>query len=109
TYYDENDVEVTLSSSEYTSLLVERGQRDLAEKTIVETFEGEIIDTQFRYGIDYSLGDIVSFRSERLNRILHTRVTSATTTVDSNKAVTLNVAFGNKIPTLLDKLKKVVR
>ena len=108
TYVDENSVEVTVTPTEYAQMLTDRGQQELADKTVIETFEGEVIDTQFRYGVDYSLGDIVSFRSERLNRVLHTRVTSSTITVDGNKKVTLKISFGNKIPTLLDKIKKAV-
>ena len=108
TYYDSNNVEITMPIAEYRSLLNERGLEELSEMNIIETFEGEVIDTQFVYGIDYSLGDIVSFRSERLKMILHTRVTSVTTTIDSDNKVSFSVAFGNKIPTLLDKIKKVV-
>ena len=109
TYVDENNVEVTVTPTEYAQMLIDRGQQELADKTIIETFEGEVIDTQFKYGVDYSLGDIVSFRSERLKRVLHTRVTSSTITVDDNKKVTLKISFGNKIPTLLDKIRKVVK
>ena len=108
-YRDDNDNDVTLTAAEYRLLLTSRGLEELAELKTIETFEGEIIDTQFRYGIDYSLGDIVSFKSERLNRILHTRVTSVLRTVDSNKKSELVVSFGNKIPTLLDKIKKAVK
>lgn len=108
-YKNENDVEVTLTPIEYHQTLTNRGLEKLSEMKVVETFEGEIIDTQFVYGVDYSLGDIVSFRSERLNRILHTRVTSVLISVDGNKKMDLKVSFGNKIPTLLDKIKKVVK
>lgn len=109
TYRDDNDEEITLPASEYRQMLNERGLEKLAEMNIIETFEGEVIDTQFKYGVDYSLGDVVSFKSERLNRILHTRATSATTTVDGKGKVELKVSFGNKIPTLLEKIKKVVK
>ena len=109
TYYNDNNEEVMISSSEYKQMLNYRGLESLSEMKVIETFEGEVIDTQFRYGIDYSLGDIVSFRSDRLNRILHTRVTSVLISVDDNKQMDLKVSFGNKIPTLLDKIKKAVK
>lgn len=107
--YNEDGEEITIPVSEYQQMLRERGLENLSEMKVIETFEGEIIDTQFKYGEDYSLGDIVSFKSERLNRILHTRVTSVLITVDGNKRKDLQVSFGNKIPTLLDKIKKAVR
>lgn len=107
--YTKDDVEVTIPVAEYRQSLRDRGLEKLAEMNVIETFEGEVIDTQFKYGIDYSLGDVVSFRSERLNRILHTRVTSALITVDGNGKIDLKVSFGNKIPTLLEKIKKAVK
>lgn len=106
--YEDGETTI-IPPNQYQQMLRERGLEKLAEMNVIETFEGEVIDTQFKYGVDYSLGDIVSFKSEKLKRILHTRVTSTTLTVDENKKVELHVSFGNKVPDLLSKIKKAVK
>lgn len=98
-----------LTPEEYKKALENRGEEKLAECKIIETFEGEVVDTQFVYGVDYSLGDVVSFRSDKLNRILHTRVTSTTLTIDDAGKQMIVVSFGDKIPDILDKIKKAVK
>ncbi len=55
----------TLSASEYTALLQQRGSEKLAENTEVVSFEGEIDSiTMFKYGEDFTIGDIVQVANE---------------------------------------------
>lgn len=50
----------TLSSSEYTELLRQRGKEKLAENVEVVSFEGQAeTSSMFIYGQDFSIGDIV--------------------------------------------------
>ena len=52
--------ETTLSTSEYTELLRQRGKEKLAENAEVVSFEGQAeTSSMFIYGQDFSIGDIV--------------------------------------------------
>jgi len=57
--------EGTLTDAEYTAQLVTKGQKDLADHTIVTAFEGEVEVTRlFKYGEDFFIGDIVQIANE---------------------------------------------
>lgn len=54
-----------LSTDEYNSLLQQRGNERLSEKSDKVAFEGEVETAlMFKYGVDYFLGDIVTIRNE---------------------------------------------
>lgn len=69
-YVDARDIststsEGTLTPAEYTAQLKTRGQEQLAEKTDIKVFEGEVdAQTNFIYGEDYFLGDKVQVVNE---------------------------------------------
>ena len=110
TYRDDEGEEKTLPPAEYQNSLAQRGLENLSDYQFIETFESEVdMYSQFIYGQDYGLGDVVSIRNDELNRILHTRVDSATLTIDENKVQSLSVAFGNNIPTIQDKIKTAIK
>lgn len=51
-----------------TAFLTQRGNEELAKQRVLKAFDGEISqDSQFVYGRDYSLGDIVESRSDNGN------------------------------------------
>lgn len=57
--------EGTLTDAEYTAQLVTKGQKNLADHTIVTAFEGEVEVTRlFKYGEDFFIGDIVQIANE---------------------------------------------
>lgn len=49
-----------LTYEEYLLLLEERGRENLAGKIMSEGFSGEVLDFNFRYGVDFFIGDIVT-------------------------------------------------
>lgn len=49
-----------ISYEDYLLLLEERGRENLAGKTITEGFSGEVLDVNFKYGVDFFMGDIVT-------------------------------------------------
>ena len=56
----EGDQEKTLSDSEITAMLRQRGKETLAENASILSFEGEAeTSTMFKYGEDFTIGDIV--------------------------------------------------
>ena len=109
TYKNDNEEDVTMSTTEYQELLSERGKSALSEHTEITTFESEVdLYSQFRYGIDYFIGDRVSIRNDDLSVILHTRIVSAIETYN-RQGGSLKIDFGDNIPSLLDKLKRAVK
>lgn len=56
----DGETETTLSDSEVTAMLRQKGKETLSENSEVLSFEGEAeTSTMFKYGEDFSIGDIV--------------------------------------------------
>lgn len=67
TYADARDVSSNdgeISEEEYYSQLAEKGNEKLAETVKTESFSGEVVEYQYTYDKDYSLGDIVEVVNE---------------------------------------------
>ena len=57
------------------------------------------------YKTDYDLGDKVTILDKKLGVTLNTMITQIEETYESGK-VTITPTFGNKIPSLLDKIRR---
>lgn len=103
------DVEVPLADSEYIPLLEQRGSEKLAENTEIKTFESTI-NTRGNnvYKVDYDLGDIVTVADKKWGITIDTRITEIEEVYESGE-VKINVTFGNNIPTILDKMKGMIK
>lgn len=109
TYRDENNQEVTLTTTEYQEILTERGKNKLTEYQRIITFESEVdLYSNGVYGVDYFLGDKVSVKNDELGIILHTRIISANEKT-TREGTTLQVSFGSNVPNLIDKIKRSVK
>ena len=54
-----------LTMADYYKLLRQRGEEELSENLVDETFEGEVdYDGTFKYGRDFNIGDIVAISNE---------------------------------------------
>lgn len=70
----ETSEDILYSDEEYERMLQQEGVDELTEHTAMDTFDGEIsYNSTFQYGIDYTIGDIVSvvspYSSNRKARI----------------------------------------
>lgn len=103
------DTEVQMSDSEYIPLLKQRGNEKLAECTDIKTFDSKI-NTRGNniYRVDYDLGDIVTVTDKKWGLQLDTRITEIEEIYEGGK-IEINPTFGNNIPTLIDKIKRMVR
>lgn len=109
TYKDAVGNEITLTDAEYRKLLEEAGNNSLFEYPIIKTFESDVDpDANFKFGIDYFMGDKVSIRNDDLGIILHTRVTSTIEKM-TKQGYSLQLNFGSNIPTFIDKVKRAVK
>lgn len=95
-----------LTDTEYNSILIQRGKEKLSECKDVQTFEGRIISNNYIYKEDYDLGDIVTVLDRKWNVQVDTRITEITEVYEGGK-VQIVPTLGNKIPTILDKLKRM--
>ena len=107
--YEVNNVEKTLTPTEYQALLNERGLNKLAEYQRIRTFESDIdLYSQFIFNEHYFLGDRVTTRNDELGIVTHSRVVRAQETYNRD-GYHLKLEFGTSIPTLIDKLKRTVK
>ncbi|CAK7001865.1 siphovirus ReqiPepy6 Gp37-like family protein [Tissierella sp.] len=104
---DENDNIIPIS--EYKKMLEERGRTKLAEYTEIKTFDSRInLNSNLIYKKDFDLGDIVTCTSKRWGVTVDARITEVEEIYEQD-GLNLSVIFGNNIPTLVDKIKQVVR
>lgn len=87
-----NSEEDAISTSEYLVMLQERGNEELAKKTLTEGFSGQIVsDYTFVYGNDFFLGDVVTVKN-KYGMTKDVRVLSVTESEDED-GVTLIPQF----------------
>lgn len=99
----------TLTEEEYLKILQQRGKEKLYQNLSTNTFEGTInLLSNNSYKRDFELGDIVTILDRKWNITINTRITEIEE-VYENGGKSINVIFGNKIPTILDKIKSKVR
>ena len=85
--------------------LPNRGMQKLLEVSPIKTFETEILDGDpFRYKVDWDLGDVVTIRNRKWGITVDSRITEVTEIYDET-GFKLKVVFGNKVPTLIDRIK----
>lgn len=90
----------TLTDSEYSAQLTQRGLEKLATDCKSETISGDIVDTaNFQYMTDWNLGDIVTFKSNGIT--LNQRVTEVEE-VDENSVLTVTPVCGSPLPETLN-------
>ena len=100
----------TISSSEYTAMLIERGKSKLEDYKDIKTFSATVRTfgvTSYTYGKDFQLGDTVTIYDARLKVQVNAMVTAAMKTFDED-GERLDITFGYSQPTLANKLRRIV-
>ena len=90
-----SETEQTYTKAEYRALLNQKGQEQLKQTIILETFTGDI-NVSFgvwQFNRDYFLGDIVTVQDNKINKYINTRITEATEVQDEN-GYTVDIVFG---------------
>lgn len=96
----------SIPNDEYRELLITRGTEKLAEQYKIKTFDSTInINSNLIYKQDYDLGDVVTFFDKKWGFIIDTRITEISEVYDI-EGLTINITFGNNVPTLIDILKR---
>lgn len=105
----EDEEEINIPPEQYREMLKNRGISKLSEHKEIQTFESKInINSNLTYKEDFDLGDIVTCTSKKWGITIDTRITEIEEVYEEN-GFSANIAFGNNIPTLIDKIKQVVR
>lgn len=105
----EETYEAEIPWDRYEPLLLQRGKEKLSECKKIETFNSKInIQSNNVYKKDYDLGDVVTIRDKKWNLMINERITEIEEIFDNN-GKSVNVMFGNQIPSIIDKIKQVVR
>lgn len=94
--YMDGETEKTYTDTEYNAQLIGQAQTDLKELIITETFTGEIAleMSQYKYGVDFELGDKVTIQDTILGLYINTRIISVTEVQDDNGYI-ISVQYGN--------------
>ncbi|MGG3800467.1 siphovirus ReqiPepy6 Gp37-like family protein [Metabacillus fastidiosus] len=102
--------EVPISDEEYTLLLKQRGLEKLLEYEEFISFDCEIDVTKdnTKYGRDFFLGDIITIRDDTLGVIMNSRIVEADE-IYRNSVKSLVVKVGKSVPTLPEKVKRMVK
>ena len=103
-YVDARDIrqDADTSLEEYQALLRQRGLEQLAACVKVESFEGDGEDVEnFRYRVDWDLGDLVSIQYTRLGITMHERITEVEEVYEKG-VFTFTPTFGSPLPEKLD-------
>ncbi|MHB9909231.1 siphovirus ReqiPepy6 Gp37-like family protein [Clostridium botulinum] len=105
----EETYEAEIPWGRYEPLLLQRGKEKLSECQKIETFNSKInIQSNNVYKKDYDLGDVVTIRDKKWNLMINERITEIEEIFDNN-GKSVNVMFGNQIPSIIDKIKQTVR
>lgn len=107
TGFDRKEVflEPRVSDDEYIDLRM-LGQNELSNYKELVSFQAEVLSNKLlQYEKDYNLGDLVTIKSEKWGIQVNTRIISINE-VHEPTGFKVFVSFGNKIPTLVDKLKQ---
>ncbi|MBU3176097.1 siphovirus ReqiPepy6 Gp37-like family protein [Clostridium estertheticum] len=100
---------VTMSDADYTLLLVGKGNETLAETKEIQTFDSKMnLNSNIKYKTDFDLGDIVTYLNKKWNVILDSRITEVEE-IYEEAGESINITFGNNIPTLIDKIKNMTK
>lgn len=104
----ENSDGTTVSSSEYNSMLIERGKTSLEDYKDIESFSATLKTsgvTGYKYGVDFFLGDKVTVYDSRLKVRVNAVITEVMKTFDED-GERLDITFGYEQPTLANKLRR---
>lgn len=96
-----------ITDADYLAMLKDRGQIKLQEYKKLETFESTINVTHgnLKYKEDFDLGDIVTVMNKNWNVLVNPRITEIKEIYEPGKSE-VYVTFGDKVPTLIDKIKR---
>lgn len=85
-YKDKNGVEKTYTDAQYKQVLNAKGKQDIVQLAKAETFDGvlDVTNGNYKYGRDFSLGDIVTIQNNNISKYVNVRIREALEYQDGN-------------------------
>lgn len=102
-----SDPDNPLTDEEYEEVLRSRGEENLGEAKLVQTYEGTLRladNPQYTFGTDYNIGDKVTIEDEEIGVAVDGVVSGITEVVSDT--YTASALFGYEMPRLSRKIKK---
>ena len=97
------------SIGDYILQLQQRGNEKLSENSVIQTFSSRVnVLSNLTYKVDFDLGDIVTCVSKKWGITIDARITEIEEVYES-EGKQINITFGNEIPTLIEKIKRVIQ
>lgn len=107
---EEDDQEVVLSETVYKEQLAQRGQEELGENPLSESFEVQLRNFGYVQNIldeDYFIGDTVTITDTIMGVRVNARVTGYTYNITND--FTIDMTFGYGYPTLLKAVRRTIK
>lgn len=99
-------IETFIDARDSDTNLQQRGEQKLDEFQTVRTLEGKVLTYgPFIYEKDWDLGDIVTIQNKDWGVTMDARIIEVKEIYESSN-IGLEVTFGNKVPTLIDKINQ---
>lgn len=110
TYKDDQEVEHTLTDAEYKQALADRGTEKLEQYVVSQAFSSEInVGANLIYREDFDLGDRVTCINKTWNVRIDARITEVTEYYEAGKGDSLEITFGESIPSVYKQIKNMVK
>lgn len=95
TYKDSAGVEQTYTLEEYRKQLETQGRQTIAELQKTETFDGslDLTNSQYEYGVDFNLGDIITVEDKDIGKYINARILTVTEVQDDD-GYNIDVEYG---------------
>lgn len=103
-------VQKKMTEQEYNATLSNRGFEKMGETLVEESYESQIrtdARTIYRFGKDYTYGDYVTVIDKSLGIMLNVQITEMQIVYDAN-GYDYIPTFGNSVPTILKKIKRII-
>lgn len=84
TYEDSSGNKQEYTDAEYKSFLVSNGDEEIAARSVIKTFDGdiEITNSQYKYKTDFDIGDVVTVRDDNMELSMSARLATITEVQD---------------------------
>lgn len=108
-YVDARDLQKeTMTDNEYETLLINRGDDKLRENETIRSFESKVDTSTYKYMEDWNLGYIVTIQDKKWGITMDSPIIEIQETYQGGTAQ-ITPTFENKVPTIIDKIKKVIK
>lgn len=107
----QNDDGSQMSEEEYQKLLKQRAMDRAKSNTVTVEYEATLIqDRQYRYGVDYKLGDWVTVLDNDLGVSIDAQVISVTTSITNDRIVyDVTLSYGKTYADNVSQLKQLTK